>query len=322
MNKKTDWFRDAQWGVFVHYLTGAGTSAEEWNARVDGFDTEGIAAQLHSVGAKYLFFTIGQSSGHYCAPNETYDRIAGVFPSKCARRDLIADLYDALEPRGIKLLVYMPSEGPHPMPERERFGWEWGYDGPLCRDKDENGNPLKRTGKRLAEFQLKWEAVIEEWSVRWGRKVAGWWVDSCYFADAMYRHPDRPNFQSFAGALKAGNPDAIAAFNPGERIPVISWTEYEDFTAGEQSYGLPLGLWVPEGYSPVRRWVDGAQFHVLNFLGQIWGDFTPRFPDELVAGYTHYINRHEGVVTWEVPVTEKGRIPDAFIGQLAGINRI
>ena len=43
---------------------------------------------------------------------------------------------------------------------------------------------------------------------RWGQKVWGWWFDGCYFADAMYRHPDAPNFASFAAAAKAGNPDA------------------------------------------------------------------------------------------------------------------
>ncbi len=39
-----------------------------------------------ATGAKYLLFTIGQNSGHYCTPNAAYDRIAGITPSKCSRR--------------------------------------------------------------------------------------------------------------------------------------------------------------------------------------------------------------------------------------------
>ena len=54
-------------------------------------------------------------------------------------------------------------------------------------------------GGRLAEFQRKWEAVIREWSLRWGKSVSGWWIDGCYFADQMYRFDDEPNFASFAG---------------------------------------------------------------------------------------------------------------------------
>ena len=37
------------------------------------------------------------------------------------------------------------------------------------------------------------------------RNVWGWWIDSCYFADEMYRNPKPPNFQSFAAAtVRAG----------------------------------------------------------------------------------------------------------------------
>ena len=43
----------------------------------------------------------------------------------------------------------------------------------------------------------------------WSNKIAGWWFDGCYFADAMYRSQQSPNFQSFATAAKAGNPDNI-----------------------------------------------------------------------------------------------------------------
>lgn len=66
----------------------------------------------------------------------------------------------------------------------------------------------------------------------------------------------------------------------------------------------------------MRRWVDGAQFHVLNFLGEMWLHGEPRFPDELVVGYTKYITQHDGVVSWDVPITPDGRIPDAFMRQL------
>ncbi|MFC1714566.1 hypothetical protein ACFL6S_12940 [Candidatus Poribacteria bacterium] len=303
MRSSTEWFKDAKWGVFTHYLTGKDTTAEDWNSRVDGFDVAGLTQQLSSIGTPYYFITIGQNSGHYCSPNTTYDSLVGTQPSKCSRRDLIKDLYDALIPNGIKLMVYLPSGAPAANSvAMEKLGWEWGYRGGWPSGGSE------RTGKRLAEFQKKWEAVVREWSLRWGKNVSGWWIDGCYFADEMYRHPDPPNFESFATALKAGNPDSIVAFNPGVLTPVISMTEHEDYTAGEISEVFPE---IP------GRWIGGAQYHILSYLGARWGSGDPRFADEFVVKYTENVNSKDGVVTWDVPISEGGLIPQPFLDQLA-----
>lgn len=307
MRADTEWFRACGWGVFAHYLTAADTPAQVWNEQVDRFDVEGLAEQLAGIGAPYYFITIGQNSGHYCAPNATYDRLVGIEPSKCSRRDLIADLYAALNPRGIALLVYLPSGAPAADPVAvERLEWKWGFKG--VWPAWETG----RTGERLASFQRKWEAVVAEWSRRWGRKVRGWWIDGCYFADEMYRHLDEPNFASFAAALKAGNPDSLVAFNPGVKVPVICHTEFEDYTAGEIADAFPV--------CPAAR-VDGAQYHVLTFLGERWGGGNPRFPDEWVIGYTRHVNARGGVVTWDVPIEKEGLIPAPFVAQLTKLSR-
>lgn len=305
MRSDTDWFRDCGWGVFTHYLTSEETSAAAWNEQVSGFDVQGLAEQLASTGTRYCFMTIGQNSGHYCSPNSTYDSIAGVRPSKCSERDLIEDLYGALNSRDIQLLVYLPSGAPAADPvAMEKLGWEWGFEG---------GWPTwntKRTGERLAVFQERWEAIIREWSLRWGEKVRGWWIDGCYFSDEMYRHPDPPNFETFAAALKAGNPESIVAFNPGVKTPVISLTEYEDYTTGEISDLFPV---CPE------RWVDGAQYHILSYLGESWGSGVPRFPVEFVIGYTRHVQAKGGVVTWDVPIQKEGLIPEPFLEQLRAL---
>jgi hypothetical protein len=266
-----------------------------------------LARQLEAIGAPYYFTTIGQNSGHYCAPNATYDSLVGIKPSKCSRRDLVSDLYDALAPRGIRLLVYLPSGAPAAdAVAMKQLGWKWGFVGewPAAWGGE-------RTGLRLAEFQLKWEAVIREWSLRWGQKVLGWWFDGCYFADEMNRHPDAPNFRSFAAAAKAGNPDSLVAFNPGVLVPIISLTEHEDYTAGEISGAFPV--------CP-GRWVGGAQYHILSYLGSNWcrGD-EPRFPDEFVIGYTKHVNEKGGVVTWDMPITAEGVLPQPFVRQLTAL---
>lgn len=188
----------------------------------------------------------------------------------------------------------------------ERLGWAWGR-----TRKWPGGGAL--TGERLAAFQEKWEAVIRDWSGRWGDRVKGWWIDGCYFADAMYRHVDAPNFASFTAALRAGNPQAMVAYNPGVMVPVICHTEHEDFTAGEISTAFPE---CPGSH------VDGARYHILSYLGCTWcGGEQPRFPDAFVIGYTQHVSGRGGVVTWDVPIQQSGLIPEPFLKQLEALGR-
>ena len=148
----TDWFHQARWGVMTHYLGappsskgGAELTAEMWNQRVDAFDVDGLVNQLASTGTKYLLFTIGQNSGHYCSPNAAYDRIVGITPSKCSRRDLIADLAKALAARNIRLMVYLPSGAPGTDPvARKALGWRWGCAGRLATARRARGRSAGR----------------------------------------------------------------------------------------------------------------------------------------------------------------------------------
>ncbi len=321
--ENTDWFQQARWGVMTHYLGappstagGAELTAEMWNRQVDAFDVAGLVRQLVSTKAKYLLFTLGQNSGHYCAPNAAYDKIVGIVPSKCSRRDLVADLAKALKPHGIRLMVYLPSGAPAAdHVARKKLGWRWGSTGGWQLP----GEPV---GGRLVEFQRRWEAIIPAWSLRWGPAVAGWWIDGCYFPDQMYRFHDEPNFASFAAALKAGNPQAIVAFNPGVKVPVIAYTKDEDYSAGEVNLDQ-LGRAVA---ACPGRWLEcegkKVQFQILSYLGKSWcrGD-RPQLPDQEIIGYTRQLAEKGGVITYDVPIQRSGLIPEPFVQQLRAVGQ-
>jgi hypothetical protein len=317
----TDWFKEARWGVFLHFLSGLasaaapdGVTVDSWNARVDAFDAEGLAAQLESIGAGYLGLTVGQNSGYYCSPNAAYDRIVGHNPSRCSRRDLMAEVARALERRGIRFLAYSPSKPPgNDGQARKAFGLP-----------EKAQNQAEAELGRRSRMQTLWEEVLTEWSLRWGQSVSAWWIDGVYAADEMYRHPEPPNFGSFRAALKAGNPDALVAFNPGtapNRPRIVSMQgSDEDYTAGELDFSFSVpGRWYNGSPAWKGRFIDGAQFHVFSFLGDWWGKGEPRFPTDLVTGYTRLINQNDGVVTWDVPVGSGGLIPEAFVQQLSAL---
>jgi alpha-L-fucosidase len=321
---RTKWFHDAKWGVFMHFLgqpPGGGSSSgketrnmdgDEWNDKVDSFDVAKLAGQLNEVGAGYFIITIGQGSGHYCAPNTVYDEIVGIEPSKCSKRDLISDLHAALEPYGISLMVYTPSEGPfHDYPAREKLKMFKHWSDP---DHDENTDWSRY---RQVEFMLNWERILTHWSKQWGNKVRGWWVDGCYHKNERFPEDEPPNLATLADTLRSGNPNAIIAFNPGVKVPVIAYSEHEDYTAGEISNAFP----VADNYAKTQpeRFLDGKQYHVLSFIGKGWCAGPPRFDGDFAAGYTKYVNSFGGVISWDVPYKENGLIPKEFMTVLRKI---
>ncbi|MFH1006087.1 MAG: alpha-L-fucosidase [Candidatus Latescibacterota bacterium] len=313
--RNTDWFASHGWGVFCHYLTQAETTADQWNRQVDAFDVAGLARQLQSVGAPYFFLTVTQGSGHYCAPNETYDRIAGIRPSKCSKRDLVLDLYDALHPLGIDLLLYMPADGSNgDMEARKGLGLRKHWHD--VKDLDWSFGP-EWSMFHQPEYQRNWEEICRDFSLRWGSKVRGWWIDGAYAAHLRYPEDEEPNLRTFAAVLRAGNPDALVAFNPGVHVPVIPYSDHEDFTAGEIAEALP------ECKGPFVSGSSGIQerYHILSYLGKYWCAGEPRFPDEMVCGYTKHVTSKGGVITWDVPIQRNGLIPEAFVRQLGAIGK-
>jgi len=297
--------RRYSWGVMTHYLADWQArdnkfvmTVDLWNKLIDNFDVEGMAKRLESVGAGHYQLSIGQNSGYYLSPNPVYDKITGIQPSKCSRRDLVAEFYEPLGKLDIKLMVYLPSGGPS-QDKAAVAALEW-TNGPY---------PNKN-------FQLKWERIIAEWSRRWGKKVEGWWFDGCYFPNSMYRSPDPPNFASFAAAARTGNPDSVVAFNPGVIYRMISVTPNEDFTAGEIDQ--------PDMFTARRTAdgrIDGTQIHMLSFLGEKWGSGAPRFTTDQVIEYTRKVKEVSGSVTWDVPVKLNGEIEQRFLNQLSALGK-
>ena len=310
---RAEWLYQAQWGVFCHYLSdialkGREHTPENWNEVVNAFDVEGLAEQLTSMKARYFVITLGQNSGYYCSPNAAYDRFLGRSPSTCSTRDLVADIAKALAPRGIRLMVYLPGGAPdRDMQAMQALGWAPGKY-PIWSHPEggpDGGDP------RLEGFQLKWEEIIREWSTRWGPSVVGWWFDGCYYPIAMYKHPEPPNFASFAGAARAGNPGSIVAFNPGVFNPVRTESPEEDYTAGEINE--------PQVVELPGRFLDGNQFQVLTYLGPTWAGSPPRFSNEQAIEITRRIVSSGGAVTWDVPITPGGLIAEEYVGQLQAI---
>ncbi len=292
-NPNTDWFSEAKYGVFVHFLP----SGEEGLKQVGQFDAKALAGQLEEMGAAYLVLTLGQNSGYFNSPNAAYEKRTGYAPGeRCATRDLPLDLYEALHPKGIRLMLYLPCQTPNQdIRAQKAFGLAQG-----AQDQ-----PID-----LA-FAEKWSEVIQEWADRYGEKVSGWWFDGGYehihFNDAIAAR--------YAAAVKHGNPKAIVTFNPG--VKVVRWTKAEDYTAGELNDPLQV--------IPAERWLQGSQWHALTYVGDNWGRRNTRFTDEQWAEWARKVTAKQGVLTldmgpnYDAAAEPVGRLAEAQVKQVKAI---
>ena len=288
---KTAWLKDGKWGVFNHYLyyeKECGFKSRfapevSWNECVNCFNVKKYAKTLSELNTGYVIFTLMQGYEFLCAPNDTFNKITGKKPGEaCSQRDLIMEISDELAKYGIPLMVYFPADGPY---KSKDVGGIFGY--------HDRPNEIV-----TEEFVKKWSSVLEEYAVRYGDKVKGWWFDGCY----PFFGFNEDLLKFFKDAVRKGNENAVVAFNngvlqvdcnnpeyehlvDGETLPwkkmqklinkaesgnaealkafsrpgPIRYSIHDDYTAGEENHFI----WYPED-----RFTDGAQWHTLSFLGQ------------------------------------------------------
>ena len=287
LNPNAKWMQDAKWGIFTHYMGRRGMTKEQWNTKVNSFQVEKFANQLEELRAPYFFITLGRWSIN-CAPNRTLARYFEMDDELSDRelllsdRDLVADLAAELIPRGIRLCLYIGAVGRGQSPE----------------------------------IQKKWQEIIREWSERYGESISAWWIDG-----AVYDSPEV--YKAFTDALKSGNPNTLVSYNTGPvgmthdlKKPT---TEYEDYTAGETNWHLPVSgfrPWDKKKYYLGPN-ISGDQLHFLTFMGDFWSRGSkPRFNDELAIGWNKHIANHGGTISWDLPLTDSGLITEPYMRQL------
>ena len=292
----SDKLLNKKWGVFNHYLyhPSSGESDSVWSERVAALDVDAIAKTMADVGAGYYFITLMQGRKFMIAPNATFDSIAGTEPGMaCSKRDLPLDLYTALKKYGIDLYLYYTGDGPH-LDESE--GKKFGFTEP-------RGAGVKK------EFVERWAKVLEEYAVRYGDKVNGWWIDGCYKEYFKYTEElAKPLYD----ACKKGNPNALVALNDGVKPHIVKDFEYSDMTCGEFNDFTEI---------PPSRFIDGAQAFILAPLGKStdgteWGSWCKpgcKRSKEYMVDYIRKVNAAGGVVTIDIVIDANGKYDPAQI---------
>jgi hypothetical protein len=152
---------------------------------------------VERTGAAWINFTTVHQGFYWPAPNAAVDSI---MKGRTSKRDVLGEIIEELDKRGIRTLFYLHT------------GYN-GYEAEAWREAA-GANDLKN----VQRFSENIEAILRESSLRYGKKLHGYgYIDGCL----MHDYPLDPHWESWAKAIKAGNPDAVIGFS-ANRGPTVS----------------------------------------------------------------------------------------------------
>lgn len=264
---KTNWMKQGGVGLATAYFP---FRSDRRESVADAFQVDTVAKQAADAGAAWFLLSLHHESWILMAPSTVYDRLMGN-SEYTTTRDVPLELSRELEHRGIKLMLYVnlridPTSSASPKVRDALGGWP----------------PNDQMIKNIAD-------VYRELSLRYGKRVAGWWVDGVQMKEYKNAPQRELWFSTISGALRAGNSSALVAFNPG--VVIRRYSASDDFTAGEME---------ELGSIPTGRWLDGAQWHMWTFLGNWWPSGGTRFADRELEEFVSAVTVNGGALTFSV----------------------
>lgn len=282
---KTDWLNQAGYGVMFHWTSQSVNqdgSNKPYEQAVNDFDVGKFANMVEDTGAGYVIFTIGHAEPYCPAPLKSWEKY---HPEHTTKRDLIAEMANALNAKNIKLICYFPT---HIIGKYRKVGEK--------------------------EFTKINNEVMTEFGKRYGKKVAGYWFDGWY--QCFEEYPDF-SFKNFFKACKAGNQDRIIALN--------SWiypamTEWQEYWAGEAA--SPVAP--PEAGTLKRGPGKGLQYQALIIMEPYWVQEKPEIPDprfnvEQLSKYIRECMENGGAVTINMGIYQDGTVGKKALQVMKGV---
>jgi len=305
----TSWMLKAKYGIFMHYqyriLLGysfatkpsfpdpSQMTAAQWNQFVDGFDVKGFAHQIAEAKVGWVIFCVDDCYfGWQCAPNQAFSDYTGCVPGeKCSRRDLILDLADALNAKGVKLICYSAVLNGYMKEPKVSAGLK--DDGPPRGEYNDRIPPSAESRKRRLD-------VLKEYCLRYQDKIAGWWFD----ITGVDFYKDEPNgWWMISSTVRTANPASVIAFSYGHNMQACVRKGVDDYTAGDTWSKQDLKRLTPDRL-PAQQ---GILWHGKIYCGNVYhgqGDAN-QFTDQELIDWINTCNSQGGVCTLDWPFDPK-----------------
>jgi hypothetical protein len=196
---------------------------------------------VEETGASWMTFTTCHGRQMFPAPIKTLENL---LPGRTTKRDLIADLADALNKRNIKLMLY--------------YNFSLG-DNAFDQALGVRDNDYDKWFKYLLDFTT-------EVSTRYGKKLAGWgYIDS-----TVPGYENGLPWEAYCKAMKSGNPDAVVGISDHWWGPFTPFNDLQSSDAG----GATIAPLDPALFQTGGRF-EGLQPHFSFVLDGSW---IPREP--------------------------------------------
>ena len=174
--------QQAKVGLFVHYvfrqtkgntarytpMNIEGRKPRDLNELADAFDPKKLADFAEAMGAEYVIFTAFHAGMNMLYPSQVMGEI---LPEKVSKRDVIRELQDAMDAKGIPLMLYWHPTDSHDL-SREEF------------------NRITAKYPDFGDFVLK---LMQETTARYGDRIAGYWFDA---PSGKYSKTSVPHFKA------------------------------------------------------------------------------------------------------------------------------
>ena len=209
------WLGDAQYGLMFQWGQWGYPEhgdRKPWPKMIDDFNVEKFADMVQSTGARYVIWSPVWRSFYFPAPIQSIEQ---VMPGHTSQRDLIGDLADALNRRGIKLMLYFNGSA-------------------LTNFRGADPNQVGTD----AQFRNKWIAITTE---------VGNATATASPAGSSTRDGTPAPFEEENRALKSGYRGRLVSFNDWIRPRT---TDFQDVEFGE---GFNASTMAPESSSRMGR---------------------------------------------------------------------
>ena len=287
----TDWFVDTKYGVMFHWTDFSQPRhgpIKAYSDAVRDFDVTAFSNMVEKTGASYVIFTVNHLHPHFPAPITSWEEI---HPGWTTKRDLIGEIAESLNQKGIKLILYMASH---------LIGKPDGMD-----ESDFLRNMINLRYPDSGFDEDRHVKILTEFGERYGKKLAGYWFDGWDLIPQQY-----PNvrFERIFDASKKDHTDRIIGLNFWIFPDSTPWQEY---WAGEADESLKAAK---------SRYIEhpvgkGLQRHALFMLEDVWihrpADTEmepPIFNEEELIRYVNTLTDNEGVATINLGIYQDGSV--------------
>jgi len=178
-----------KYGLFVHLvygheygdmnpLTSNGVFPKDINQFANSFDVNRFVDDVQSMGFEYVIFTAWHANMNVLYPSKVMEKWRG--KEHTSHRDLLGELADALNKRGIHLCLYTHIwVGNDFHPKGEGYYYYANKKGIITEDQKCTGYPESVEGN-----STKWNKFVteiyDEMSSRYGQKISAYWFDGTW----------------------------------------------------------------------------------------------------------------------------------------------